>query len=372
MRLVADSGLWSTGAPETSALVTAVLEVSGAVLAWQLDADAGPVMDGPRITFTDVRQADWLWRVVGEAGHVDVAASALRDPQPGSVLDLDHLGVDSDSVAPLRKLALGHWLRRWWPASARDGIAALDPALLDAELAVLTDAADHYFTDDTIDSDVEALLAPHAAALTLHAAAGDPRVNTLVRACAELAAELGMSQLGWPELVALVDDSPSPGTAPVRSDYALAAGPQRQPSVGVIARGAASLKWSAVPAGVFDAAENTINWSVVATGAQPFAVIAVQTAAPVGSAGIPVRLASGSLSAAGVLDDVGGAVLPLEPMTESTAWDHDWSTTAVTVGADVEEPAELRDRVRALARSRLVHPQPDAYLAEILAAESEY
>ena len=46
-------------------------------------------------------------------------------------------GVDvlPGSVDPLRRLALGHWLRRWWPASHRDGIAALDGALLDAEIA---------------------------------------------------------------------------------------------------------------------------------------------------------------------------------------------------------------------------------------------
>jgi hypothetical protein len=45
---------------------------------------------------------------------------------------------------------------------------------------------------------------------------------------------------------------------------------------------------------------------------------------------------------------------------------------AVTVGVDVEEGPQVRDRVRQCARHRLTGPQPHAYLAEILAAESDY
>jgi hypothetical protein len=47
----------------------------------------------------------------------------------------------------------------------------------------------------------------------------------------------------------------------------------------------------------------------------------------------------------------------------------------VTVGAEVAEPGqtrELRDRVRRFTRSRLAQPAADAYLAEIVAAESDY
>jgi len=95
------------------------------------------------------------------------------------------------SLEPLWRLALGHWLRRWWPASQRDGIAALDGALLDAEIAVLTAGAQDYFTDDTFDSDVVGLLRPHAAALSAHLPGGDPRVIELVRTCAELADDVG-------------------------------------------------------------------------------------------------------------------------------------------------------------------------------------
>ncbi|MET0899436.1 MAG: hypothetical protein ABWY45_16125 [Mycobacterium sp.] len=355
MRLVGDSGLWSTAGPVTPPLLTAVLEVSGAVLSWPVDVAADP-----QVTFTDIGRADWLWRVIGEAGHVEVSTHARRDPVPGAVIDLPHLVIDSDAVAPLRRLALGHWLRRWWPASARDGIMALDPAVLDAELAVRTAAVGEFFTDETLDSDVESLLAPHAATLTFLGEDGDSRVTQLIRACVELADELGIS--------------PPPGSAatPVRSDYALAAGPpSRRPSAGVVVRGVSSISWAAVPAGVFDAAENTITWSIVATGAQPFAVISADTASVHGAAGIPVRLLSGAAAAAGALDDGGHAVLPL-PMTESQAWDHDWSTIRVTVGADIAEAPQLRAQVRAIARARLAQPPADGYLAEILAGENDY
>jgi hypothetical protein len=46
--------------------------------------------------------------------------------------------------------------------------------------------------------------------------------------------------------------------------------------------------------------------------------------------------------------------------------------TRVTIGADVEESADIRQRVRAFARARLTQPGADAFLAEILAAESDY
>jgi hypothetical protein len=59
-------------------------------------------------------------------------------------------------------------------------------------------------------------------------------------------------------------------------------------------------------------------------------------------------------------------------MTESAAWDHDWPRTAVTIGVDVDETLDTRERVRRFARARLDRPAGDAFLAEILAAESNY
>jgi hypothetical protein len=79
----------------------------------------------------------------------------------------------------------------------------------------------------------------------------------------------------------------------------------------------------------------------------------------------------------GTLDATGRATLPLKDsqrgaLTESAAWDHDWSMTSVVVGADTAESPEIRERVRRWARARLNLPPRDAFLAEILASESAY
>jgi hypothetical protein len=43
-----------------------------------------------------------------------------------------------------------------------------------------------------------------------------------------------------------------------------------------------------------------------------------------------------------------------------------------TIGAGVEESPEMRERIRDFARARLRAPSGDAFLAEVLAAESDY
>ena len=169
------------GPAVADAPAVAVLEVSGAVLEWTVDDPDGAA--ATRMTVTDVAAADWLWRVVGSGhGH---AAPRRRGRKPAEVDLLP------DALAPLRRLAIGHWLRRWWPESSRDGIVRLDPALLDGELALLVSAAQDFFTEDTLDSDVEGLLAPHRAALSALERGGDPRVVDVVRACVELADDVG-------------------------------------------------------------------------------------------------------------------------------------------------------------------------------------
>ena len=107
------------------------------------------------------------------------------------------------------------------------------------------------------------------------------------------------------------------------------------------------------------------------------AVVRVKLSGPGLAVGIAVRLRSGVLGGAGVLDADGVAAFPVaneeqQPVTESVAWDHDWRTVTVTVGADVEEPPRTRERTRNFARVRLRGPAPDACLAEVLAAESDY
>ncbi|MFY9921413.1 MAG: hypothetical protein WAL26_23920, partial [Mycobacterium sp.] len=127
MRLVADSGLWSTGPLVAPTPLVAVLEVSGAVLSWAVDEAPGAAA----ITFTDLSRADWLWRVLGESGHSAVAAAVDgHPPDAARTIDVNGVVVLPGSVDQLRRLALGHWMRRWWPASHREGIVALDAALV--------------------------------------------------------------------------------------------------------------------------------------------------------------------------------------------------------------------------------------------------
>lgn len=367
MRLIADAGLWSSGPGVAATPAVAALEVSGAVLEWTVDDPTAAA----RITFTDPAAAEWLWRVIGETGHVAVLA-ALGDGTAGadSVMDVSAPEPSPEALAPLRRLAVGHWLRRWWPASSRDGIVALDHAVLDGELALLTAAAQDYFADDTLDSDVAALL--RLPELTIAAAVHgeDPRVTALVDACIELAAESGLG--GVPDLVV-----PEPESQRRRDDYALAAGVDRVGAgAAAIAGGVDSVDWTGVPPGLFDAADGTVDWTIDTAGPSAVAAVRVATAGPV--AGIPVRLRSGAISGAGELDDGGRATLPLvaggQPVTETQAWDHDWQSTTVTVGVidDSDEAARIRDRIRAFARARLARPGGDAFLAEILAAESDY
>ena len=100
MRLVADSGLWSTGQQGAQSQLVAVLEVSGAVLSWTVDDAA----HAAQITFTDPDRADWLWRVLGEPGHVALAA-ALDGRTPGAPIDLTDVNLRPESLEPLRRLA---------------------------------------------------------------------------------------------------------------------------------------------------------------------------------------------------------------------------------------------------------------------------
>ena len=391
MRLVADSGLWRTGPTAAPTPLAAVLEVSGAVLSWTVDDPPGAA--SAQITFTDLSRADWLWCVLGESGHVVLASTlgaaegaAGAADQPHSI-ELTDVDIVPGSVDPLRRLALGHWLRRWWPASRRDGIAGLDRALLDVEVALLTVGAQGFFTDDTLDSDVAQLLVPHATALLTHVRSDDPRIVDLVRAGAGVAGEFGVDDNGWPELYAALEDSSRILTAEPaqpsgrRDDYALAAGSDtglgQKGGAAPIARGVAPINWSAVPPGIFDAGENTVDWIVEPAGTAVVAVVRAAIVGPDPPTGIGVQLGSGAISGTGVLDADGRATLPLvdsqqRPITESAAWDHDWAATSVIIGADLSETRETRERVRRWVRARLDRPGDDAFLAEILASESAY
>jgi len=347
MALTVQQGLWTGGDEVAPPPLAAVVELSGALLEWTVDASTVT----PRITVTDIDAADWLWRVVGADAHVRLAGA--DDAAPVDVT------VDVTVVEPLRRLALGHWMRRWWPASARDGIVALDGAVLDAELAVLTASAEEFLGEETFDSDVASLL--RGAAELPAGLRDDPRVRALLDACGEIGdlPDLATSRPRW------------------RADYALVAGDAGAREGSAIASGVASISWTAVPPGVFDAAEDTVTWSVATEGptapvvARIRAALAEPTAGHPLSAGIPLRLSSGEVSAQGELGAGGEATLPL-PLSETAAWNHDWSAAGVGVGVGAGETREVRDRVRRFVRARLAAPPADAFVAELLAAESDF
>ncbi|PYE14210.1 hypothetical protein DFR67_1134 [Williamsia limnetica] len=377
MRLNTESRLWGIGpAPEDPPLV-AVLEVGGAVMSWTVDVAAPP-----RITFLDHQQADWLWHVVGEPGHVALAA-AMEDAATPDSLEISGAEIVAGSLEDPRRLALGHWLRRWWPTSVLDGIGPLDQALLDAEVALLTAQAQHFFAGDTFDSDVTTLLAPHAAALIRHVRGGDHRIMDMVARAVELAEETGAAagpdSALWLDLADMLDDSGLRAAAGIgqQDDYALAAGSGTAIDTEAISRGAATIKWGAVPPHTFDAAENTAEWVVpIGDGDNP-ATAVVRTMMIGGDpSGIAVTLRSGTIAGAAELDGRGAARIALrtgdQVPSESELWGHDWSSAALTVGVPVDEPVESRERVRRFVRQRLAAPPEDAFLAEILAAEADY
>jgi hypothetical protein len=365
MRLVADSGVWSTEPLTAATPLIAVLEVNGALLSWTVDDPQAAA----HITLTDVARADWLWRIVGQSGHLAVAAAIDgRSPVDTDSVDVSASVIDG-SLELLRRLALGHWLRRWWPASHRDGIAVLNAVVLDAEVALLTAAAQDFLAEDNFDSDVAELIRPHAVALGSIAREGDPRISELVRACAELAADVGVE--------VDVDSNGEARAAARRDDYALAAGSDRASGGAAVATGVSSMNWAAVPPGVFDAAEGTVEWRVEPSGSTAHSVVSTQLSGGGSPAGIAVGLRSGTIAGTGSLDADGIATLQLfddqlRSVTESAAWDHDWRTTVVTIGAEVDESPETRERVRDFARFRLRDPGGDAFLAELLAAEADY
>ena len=158
---------------------------------------------------------------------------------------------------------------------------------------MLTAATEDFFTDDTFDSDVVELLRPHAGALNAHVQQGDPRVLELVRKCSDLADDVGIV------FEATVD-------AAHRDDYALAAGGDAGKSTpAMIAAGVGSVAWSAVPTGIFDAAEDTVNWSIEAADEAVTAVVRVELSGLGSPNGIAVRLRSGPFGGAGVLAPTG-------------------------------------------------------------------
>ncbi|PPK67216.1 hypothetical protein V5P93_003553 [Actinokineospora auranticolor] len=219
-----DVGEWPH--PERTALV----EGRGALLAW--DVLSGAVFPAARV-YDPVRAADWLWEVYGP----EVAAELLGGAE--SVTAREDESPVRDACALLAHLG---WVEAWWPASSVAGVPAVDPVLLNAELAVATAAVEHLLDDE--DATARAL-----AVATLPDIAVDPEVAALAARLAELADDHG---------VAL----PEPVAAPSRSEFALAAGGSDRTGTISVLSGVSPVDWAAVPAGVVDAAAGA-EWAVV-------------------------------------------------------------------------------------------------------------
>lgn len=200
------------GLPDTPPVT---LAVSGGQLVWPWSLDGAGDLD-PDATLTqppvavldDVTSAqDWLWALYGHDAALAVDAARTQT----SVVCAPGLRWLPESAA---RCAFGTWLAAWWPASTTDGIPALDPPTLRAELEPLGARLDLLF-DET----------------------GPPL------------------------------PSAAAGRQPTHDRYALAAGPADSgPSAAVgvsVSTGAGGTVWSDLPAGWVDASDLAVSWRLL-------------------------------------------------------------------------------------------------------------
>jgi len=163
-----------------------------------------------------------------------------------------------------------------------------------------------------------------------------------------------------------------------RDDYALAAGGDVDKSTqATIAAGIGSVEWSAVPSGSFDAAEDTVSWSIEAFDELVTAVVRVELSGPGSPKGIVARLRSGPFGGAAFFAPTGARCRLSSTRISNRSRNR---LLGVIIGAyrrGVSGPIRGSRRRRAsgsadFARSRLASPADDAFLAAILAAESDY
>lgn len=355
--------LWTIappGAPDTTGAGpdpdTAVLEVAGGYLSWSLPADQRI----PAATLHDLAMAqEWLWALYG--AEVAVATDEYTAP-----VDLPARPERPALAAAIRRLGYAHWAARWWPASTLDGIAALDPELLDDEIAELTE-----FCEGVVDG-------PDA---ELPAGSRD-EVDTAVRPGSE----------GAP------NGRESVSRTARAADYALAAGGEPGTRHGglPLGRGSGGWDWRFCPAGVVDASEHAVSWELFrVAGSMVVEIRAV--AAPGITANLPehlrphalVRTAAGVVETAlelrgdtwtaemsGAVDAVAGAdvyvpgVGPFDPAgAYRRAPGSDSSVvpdsagpergTGAMTGPSAVGARRRRERIRELARERLRRAAPD-------------
>jgi hypothetical protein len=348
---------------------SSVIDAEGGLLTWP---DVTRLDHLPDAYLDDVSAAQgWLWDLYGPDTARAVAAAgtapARLTAEPGG------------PARPLAALALGHWAARWWPASRLDGVPALDTDLLGLELAALAHRCHRVLPPDAAAD----LLLEHRAGIGALLDEARPGLT------AELAALADAAGLDGADLDALPGAAPAPAAPPRPDDYALAAGPgtPRHPPTRTLARGHGANDWCRHPAGLLDAAEHAVSWTVHARGAAR----TVEVHAVMGPLGPHAR----AHPAAEVVPLPGAAPVRVPLAPDGDAWtgsaDLDLPATAVPApGVAVLLPGfdpgpsgpgggAARDRLRALAARRLdlargapAGPgEPPAFAAEIRAARAD-
>jgi hypothetical protein len=229
MRVSRSAGL-VVGDWPASPEVTALVEASGAVLAWDVLAGG----DAPAARVHDPALAsEWLWEIYGDAADAILGGAEEVDVPAGG---------DRRVRDACRDVAQLTWAAAWWPASATAGVPALDPAVLHAERAVAVSAVEHLLDDPDA---VERAL---ASVVPFEAPTSDPELDALAGRVAALAEDYGV------EL--------PPVAAPTRAAFALAAGGVGDSAGVTVLSGSSTVDWALVPAGVVDAAAPA-QWAVV-------------------------------------------------------------------------------------------------------------
>ncbi|TDE94902.1 hypothetical protein EXU48_08950 [Occultella glacieicola] len=320
-----------------------VVDAVGGSLTWPVGS---PRTSAPHAVLDDPDAAQqWLWQVYGTQVALAVATLAA-DPAAGNLAAAAEAG-------PLTGVAhrLGHvcWAQAWWPASVLDGVPPLDADLLLLERVGLEHEADG-LVDDALGPAAASGVA--RALATLDALNGDlepqsPESVTVAQARA--------AALDWAEALE-VELTPEPVAR--AEAFALAAGAVAVPGV-ELARGRHGATWAGLPAGLVDAAETAVSWSLRRTGTGGELIVEVT--------GLPGRPPGLTLTAA-VLDGMRSAVV-LDLRPDENGWRAQAPVPAGT-GTDLTvlvslpgygragpgPEADDRDRVRDAARALLEAP----------------
>ncbi|MFV0460529.1 MAG: hypothetical protein ACK5MT_17365 [Actinomycetales bacterium] len=205
-------------------------------------------------------------------GDQDPHAAGGGAADPGTVVDPNSAG------SGLARLALGLWIRRFWPSPADDSIGPLDERLLDAELAALAWESELLLGPHLARTLVEPLVpwlvgrgpellagtAPLPVARVLHRAVTGaqntlPNDHRLIEAVDDLAVALD-ARVGDP--AAHVSVATARPVISVR-EMALAAGEDQDAGSTPPAR--FTLDWMQVPRRVFDWGDDTVEVVVLAS-----------------------------------------------------------------------------------------------------------